>query len=137
LIGDPHTLAPDAAVNCGIARKMSIPIHAFEPAHSTALAGRSKIIVDALLGTGFSGQVRSPLDQAIRSINAAANAMRVAVDVPSGLDCNTGRPAEPTVKADLTVTFVASKTGFTRAGQYTGEVVVVDIGAPRALLDHF
>ena len=57
--------------------------------------------------------------------------------VPSGLDCNTGRPANVTTRADLTVTFAANKIGFTKpeAEPYVGQVAVYDIGAPRTLID--
>ena len=98
--------------------------------------GRARVIVDALLGTGFSGAVRPPLDRLIEMINAAS-ALRVAIDVPSGLDCDTGTAAGPTVRADLTVTFVAPKVGFGALGaiDYTGEIIVVDIGAPRRAIE--
>ena len=60
----------------------------------------------------------------------------VAVDVPSGLDCDTGQAADPTFHADLTVTFVAWKKGFLapRAGKYLGQVVVASIGTPPDLV---
>src|SRR5207247_2506528 len=56
-------------------------------------------IVDALLGTGATGAPRPPMDAAIRRMNASA-AKRLAVDLPSGLDCDTGEPADPTFRAD-------------------------------------
>ena len=93
-----------------------------------------QVVIDALLGTGFSGEVRPPLDRAIELINSADHALKVAIDVPSGLDCNTGQPAAATVRADLTITFVAPKVGFARAADYTGQVLTADIGAPRTLL---
>ena len=60
----------------------------------------------------------------------------MALDLPSGLDCDTGRPARPTVRADLTVTFVARKVGFDRPGaaEFLGRVLVADIGAPFELI---
>jgi NAD(P)H-hydrate epimerase len=62
---------------------------------------------------------------------------RLAVDLPSGLDCDTGQPSPATVRADHTCTFVAPKVGFLRpdAAPYVGQVHVVDIGAPRRLLE--
>ena len=93
-------------------------------------------IVDALLGTGARGEPRPPLDAVIDQLNAAA-AKRLAVDLPSGLDCDTGAAAQHTIRADETCTFVAMKRGFTTPGaeQYTGRVHVLDIGAPRALVE--
>ncbi len=128
-------LTPDARINHDIACRMGIPIHEGDPRQTERLLKRSGVVVDALLGTGFSGTVRPPIDQMIALINAAAHAMVVAMDIPSGLDCDSGVPAEPTVRADLTVTCVAPKLGFARAAAYTGEVCVADIGAPRSLWD--
>src|SRR5262249_34577808 len=96
----------------------------------------SPLIVDALLGTGFSGTPRPPLDRIIRAINGA-NATVVAVDLPSGLDCDSGEPANPTIRASVTITFVAPKRGFAnpQAAEWLGRPAVVDIGVPRALLN--
>ena len=58
-----------------------------------------------------------------------------AIDVPSGLDCDTGRPSPVAVRADFTITFVAPKVGFVHAAEYTGRVLIADIGAPSRLLD--
>ena len=71
----------------------------------------------------------------IDQINAAA-AKRLAVDLPSGLDCNTGAAARHTIRADETCTFIAMKQGFfaTGAEEHTGRVHVLDIGAPRRLV---
>jgi NAD(P)H-hydrate epimerase len=95
-------------------------------------------LVDALLGTGAQGNPRPPFDVAIDCINSREKETRVlAVDVPSGVDCDTGQPSEDTVRADHTCTFAAMKTGFTNpaATPFTGEVHVCDIGVPRELID--
>jgi NAD(P)H-hydrate epimerase len=93
-------------------------------------------IVDALLGTGARGEPRPPLDAVIDQINAAA-APTLAIDLPSGLDCDTGEPARHTIRAAQTCTFVAAKPGFLTPGaeQFTGCVHVLDIGAPRRLVE--
>ncbi|MCH8970011.1 MAG: NAD(P)H-hydrate epimerase [Planctomycetes bacterium] len=135
LFADPEKLAPDARVNHDIAHKMKIPIRAFTESDAAACVSRAQVVIDALLGTGFSGKVRPPLDRAIELINSADHALKVAIDVPSGLDCNTGQPAAATVRADLTITFVAPKTGFASAAEYTGQVLTADIGAPRTLFN--
>lgn len=92
----------------------------------------SALIVDALLGTGFSGRVRPPLDRIIGVVNDLEGPPILALDLPSGLDCDTGTPASATVRAHTTVTFVARKVGFDAPGaaDYTGRVVVADIGVP-------
>jgi NAD(P)H-hydrate epimerase len=93
------------------------------------------LIVDAMLGTGLSGEVRPPYSRIIGSINDSG-ARVLAIDVPSGLDADTGEPLGAAVKASKTVTFVAPKPAFeTEQGrEYCGEVVVVDIGVPPELL---
>ncbi len=105
---------------------------------------KSTLVVDAMLGTGFSGEPRPPMDAAIRAVNAAKRRV-VAIDVPSGMDCDTGEPAIGRshnvgdfrcVKAWRTITFVAMKPGFLMAGasEFTGEVFVADVGAPVKLI---
>ncbi|MBN2563959.1 MAG: NAD(P)H-hydrate epimerase [Phycisphaerae bacterium] len=136
---DPEGLTGDAATNYGIARKMAIKCHAFDTIERIRAArpalDTAAVVVDAVLGTGFSGEVRSPLDAVINAINEARGAKIVAIDVPSGLDCDTGRPCNATIRADVTVTFVARKAGFDAPGasDYTGPVHVADIGAPSTL----
>ncbi len=137
---DPARLTGDAAVNARIAEAMRIPCQAFDSdTHIREAAPRlqrADVIVDAILGTGFSGQVRSPLDLAIETINRCSRAKVIAVDLPSGLDCDTGQPSNATIRATVTVTFVARKVGFDSPGasDYTGEVYVADIGAPRGVV---
>ena len=93
---------------------------------------RCALLVDGLLGTGFSGTVRSPLDEVIRAVNALSGPRILALDVPSGLDCNTGKPGGDTIRAETTVTFAARKIGFDvpEAQEYTGRVILADIGVP-------
>jgi len=101
------------------------------------LAG-AEWVVDALFGTGLKGPVRPPYDQVISAINDSL-ARVLAVDIPSGLDCDTGEPLGPAVRAHHTVTFVAPKAGFANpeSRHWTGEVHVADIGAPRRLLEEY
>ena len=94
-------------------------------------------IVDAMLGTGASGQPRPPVAKAIRAANRAA-VRRLAVDIPTGLDCDTGEVFEPAFRADLTCTFIDSKTGYQSdsAADVLGVVTVVDIGAPSEIVSN-
>lgn len=140
LLGSPDELHGDAATNYAILARGGVTITDFSkefvPTALDAELFGAEWIVDALLGTGSSGAPRPPFDAAIRSINAA-RATRLAVDLPSGLDCDTGEPAEPTIRADHTCTFVSSKIGFSnpKAAPYLGQVHVLDIGAPRRLVE--
>ena len=98
-----------------ILQHTGVPIEVFGNRHDAArlaeqLAGVDWI-VDALLGTGARGEPRPPLDAVIDQLNAAA-AKRLAVDLPSGLDCDTGKAARHTIRAAETCTFVAMKRGF-------------------------
>jgi len=137
---DASRLAGDAQVNYEIARRMGLPIQPLVTEEDLSRAvdrmQHCQVIVDGLLGTGFTGQVRPPFDAVIRQINGLAGPKVVAVDVPSGLNCDTGKPSNATIRADVTVTFVAPKAGFARPGaaDYVGRAVVVDIGAPRELI---
>ena len=96
-------------------------------------------MVDALLGTGFSGQVRAGLAGVIDAVNAVkaqrGDRLRVvSLDVPSGLDADTGRVGGTAIRADVTVTFVAPKAGFASeaAEACLGRVIVADIGLPES-----
>lgn len=102
-----------------------------------ARAEDSDLLVDALYGTGLS----SPLRPAGRALVAAISANSlpiVAVDLPSGLCCDTGQPLGIALRAVLTVTFVARKRGFEAPGaaEYTGPVEVVAIGCPPSCWAH-
>jgi NAD(P)H-hydrate epimerase len=96
-------------------------------------------IVDAMFGTGLSRSLETPYADIIeRGVNVA-DCPVLAVDIPSGLDCDTGQPLGPTIRATHTATFVAHKKGFLNpeSHQWTGEVHVIDIGAPRVLIDEY
>lgn len=91
----------------------------------------SEVIVDSILGTGISGELREPVASAVDFINDS-DAYTVATDVPTGLDPSTGEVHGSAMECDLTVTFHDLKPGLERNGKYTGEVVVADIGIPMA-----
>jgi hydroxyethylthiazole kinase-like uncharacterized protein yjeF len=93
------------------------------------------VILDAIFGTGVKGKIREPEATAVDLVNAAKpKAFVVAVDIPSGLDPNTGE-AEQAVRADLTVTFHNAKKGLLKevAADYVGKLVVADIGIPEGM----
>ncbi|MGC8661190.1 MAG: NAD(P)H-hydrate epimerase [Nitrososphaeria archaeon] len=88
-----------------------------------------EIIVDGIFGTGIKGDVAEPFSTVIDKINLS-NAFVVAVDVPSGLDPDSGKPASHIVTADLTVTFHDVKPGLLLAKKYVGELKIMEIGIP-------
>jgi NAD(P)H-hydrate epimerase len=93
---------------------------------------KADVVVDALLGIGLTGKLRPPIMQIVEKINSI-DVFRVAVDVPTGINSDTGEVLGNAVKADLTVTFYKAKPGLAKAKKYTGEVVVKNIGLPQEL----
>jgi NAD(P)H-hydrate epimerase len=138
--GKPERLPGDAAVNHGILSKSGAPLKVYpdgpEEGTLTAELDGAEWLVDALFGSGLKGPLRPPFDRVVAAINAS-RARVFAVDIPSGLDCDTGRPMGATVRAHHTATVVAPKKGFAEpaAREWLGEVHVVGMGAPRRLLE--
>jgi len=136
----PEKSRGDAEVNLRIVRRMGLPcLNAFEADGLEAVrreAGRADVIVDALLGTGSQGPPRGTVAELVRIANGASGARRIAIDIPTGLDGDTGQAHEPCFRADVTVSMAAAKTGFLAepARAVVGRVVVVDIGLPRELV---
>jgi NAD(P)H-hydrate epimerase len=93
------------------------------------------LTIDALLGTGATSPPRERIKRAIERVNTAPQIL--AIDLPSGLDADTGNPLGECVRATKTITFVAEKIGFANPAsiEYTGEITVVGIGCPRELID--
>lgn len=141
----PAEIRGDAAVNLDIATRSGLATERLAEADQAAWERRlsgAAWIVDALLGTGASGAPTGAVATAIAAINTvrARGSTRVlAVDLPSGLDCDAGTAAGQCVRADATATFVARKRGFdaAEAAGFTGSVHVIGIGAPRAVLAQF
>ncbi len=139
--GSREKIKGDARSNLEIIEKMDIPILYMTNRPASAAyavrqhASHAKLIVDAMLGTGTSGPPREPIRSIIKSINQLKKTV-VALDIPSGLDCDTGLALEVAVEADYTITFAAMKRGFLTpdAKQYTGKVTVASIGINTALL---
>jgi len=142
---DPAGLAGDAATNHTICQRMGVPVLRIDDERSLDEHGgklsSADVVVDALLGTGFEagGGLRGHTAAVVEAVNAVsakeAGPLVLAVDVPSGLDCDTGEVADPTVRADATVTFVAPKRGFAAepAQACLGQLFVVGIGTPPGL----
>ena len=143
-LADPAHLQGDAALQWNILEKSAIDQSAWTnqnsitPQRLDTLLAPAGVVVDALLGTGLKRPVEGPLLAAIEAINRS-HKPTLSLDIPSGLDADLGIPLPLAVRATLTATFVAPKLGFNMpaAKEFTGEVVVLDIGAPRRLLEPF
>jgi NAD(P)H-hydrate epimerase len=124
-VGDPQRLQGDAARAHAEALTEGVVVQGWQP--DSELRG---VILDALLGTGLSGDVREPYVSAIKAINASGLPV-TAVDIPSGLCADTGHVLGVAVRADLTVTFIGLKLGlFTgEAADHIGELLFNDLQA--------
>ena len=136
ICGEPSKIKGDAKVNLDILERLGQPIEQLNlrdsdiPGQVKAFTTGADMLVDSLFGTGLSGQLSDEYKQLIESINAR-NCPILAVDIPSGVDCDTGEPLGAAIKAAYTVTFAAVKKGFTSTSgtaRYTGEIFVASIG---------
>jgi NAD(P)H-hydrate epimerase len=138
LFARPEELSQEAATQWQIIDKARITAHVWPDVDDARLKKElaAEWIVDALFGTGLDGPVRPPLDRVITAINASP-ATVFALDIPSGLNADTGEPMGPTIRARHTATFVARKKGYANpaARAWLGKVHVIDIGAPLQLLN--
>ncbi|MCH7728878.1 MAG: NAD(P)H-hydrate epimerase [Planctomycetes bacterium] len=138
LCEDPDKLVGDADTNYRILKKTNVPIEmlANDADNLGTVLGDADWIVDGLLGTGARGEPRPPMNKIIAQLNQH-EAKKMAIDVPSGLDCDSGEISSTTFRADHTCTFVAAKPGLVHgeARSLVGELHVLDIGAPRCLID--
>jgi NAD(P)H-hydrate epimerase len=126
----PEELSRDVAVQWHIVQQLRLPAEVrLNAEHLAADLEPAEWVIDALFGTGMKGPLRPPFDRIVTAINAAP-ARILAVDIPSGLDADTGLPMGATVRAQYTVTFVAPKAGFANplAAAWLGQVHVADIG---------
>jgi len=136
LCGQRDKVQGDARVNLDILERLG---HAVEqlnpgagdvPARVRAFGAPADWIVDALFGTGLRGALKGEYQVLIEAVNDLGRPI-LAVDIPSGLDCDTGEPLGTAVRAVCTVTFVAVKKGLLAspdASGYSGELYVASIG---------
>jgi NAD(P)H-hydrate epimerase len=135
---NPGNLRGDAKINYNAAVKFGVkiyPIKRFLTGHRSLVTGHC-LIVDALLGTGLSKDVRKPLSTLIERMNRTKCTI-FSVDIPSGISSDTGQIMGCAVKASHTVTFGLPKRGHLLypGAEYTGNLSVADIGFPRALIE--
>lgn len=129
LLGSPDKIKTDEGrTNWGLLEKMN-SVNLIITSDVSGLDSQSDIIVDGILGTGVSGKIREPYASAIDLINKS-KAFKLAVDVPSGLDPDTGNTGDKCVKADATITFHKMKVGIPKRKEMCGTIFVEKIGIP-------
>jgi hydroxyethylthiazole kinase-like uncharacterized protein yjeF len=144
-IADPSGLSGDAARACAMAREAAVEFLSADS--GAAIVGRSRanpaagedrpaadLLVDALLGTGLTRDLEGPFAAAVGEINRSGVPV-LALDIPTGLDGDTGRIHGVAVEADATITFVGLKSGLYlgQGPHYRGELAFADLGLPAAV----
>jgi len=131
LAGKKEKIKGDALINLKILEQMGITVKEIASTDQVSLPPRIDLVVDALLGTGVTGPVVGFFGELIRFMNDLG-APIISVDLPSGMETDTGAVHGDCVKAEMTVTMAHLKTGllFSPARDFAGEVVIADISVP-------
>jgi hydroxyethylthiazole kinase-like uncharacterized protein yjeF len=131
LVGEAGAISdPTTAANWRALKAMSSTVKVEDVHDSSALVGsESDVLIDALLGTGVKGKLRQPILRAVQVINASRG-FKIALDVPTGIDSDTGEVLGDAVRVNLTVTLHSAKKGLVKAKKFCGEIKVADIGIP-------
>jgi len=134
LTSDPGKYTSEAQINWQIVSAMNLLV--FPADDINFQKSKPRLILDAIFGTGLSQAPREPFPKTVAAMHALSVPI-LAVDIPSGMDCDSGKPLGGVcVKATRTVTFVSQKIGFAapEAREYLGQITVGDIGCPRELI---
>jgi NAD(P)H-hydrate epimerase len=134
LTTDPAKYKGEAKINWEIVQAMKIKTFPADP--ERILTSRAVLMVDAVFGTGLSEPPRPPIPDLVAAVNKSGVPV-LSIDLPSGMDCDTGEALGACIKANRTITFVAEKVGFENpnAAHYTGQVSVGSIGCPIELIE--
>lgn len=137
LLGNPQDLRGDAAANFTLLTALGYRVQSLQAVDELPALTGVDFVIDALLGTGVRGSLTGLLADAVRHLNQSGRPI-LAVDLPTGMNADTGAVAGPCIRAALTVTFGARKTGllFSPAREYAGELHVADIGFPASAFQH-
>lgn len=132
LAGDPNRGGPDFRTNLEVLRRLAptlpLPVEG-DPDRLVRSLESCEVCVDALFGTGLARPLEGIYRRTVEAVNVSAREV-VAVDLPSGIDANTGRVLGAAVRAHRTVTFHKAKRGLVLAPEHSGRVTVVSIGIP-------
>lgn len=137
LLANPEKIKGDAKVNLEILRNTGADIRqVFEAVEIKSLFAQTNVIIDAIFGTGIKGDITGLPKEIIKAINDSERPV-ISVDIPSGIDADTGQVLGISVKADVTVTFALPKLGIViyPGAEYVGRLVVGDIGIPKQLFN--
>lgn len=141
IVGNYNKLKEDPLTNYKICKLRDIELDFFDKQSDFSLIkdsiSKSDLIIDSMLGTGLTGDLRDPYLQIVKLINKSNNEV-LAVDIPTGIDGFNGRVMKEAVEADITVTMAFSKIGHLLypGRAYTGQLNIVDLGFPEKLIDH-
>ena len=126
LVNRPEHFKGDCKTNFEILKNIGVTV-----SRDLRALGRVGIVIDALLGTGLNGIIRRETAAAIASVNKS-QAYKMSVDIPSGIDSDTGKVSGCAVRADKTVTLALHKAAYANkaARKYFGKTLVADIGIP-------
>ncbi len=142
LLADADTLKPDPLLNLRIVRKMSLPItRVTEASTENDLLGYCRVadlVVDALFGVGIHSPLTGVNESAVRAMTYCGKPV-ISIDIPSGLDADTGDVHGVAVKAMMTLTLAIKKLGLCvgEGPAHAGEIEVIDLGIPRELIATF
>ena len=130
IIGDKARIKNDPLINLNKLEKMGVKINKI----SLPIKIDATLIIDAIFGIGLKGEVKGEVRDIITDLNNT-NIPIISIDIPSGMDADTGKILGEAIKAKKTVTMQFPKKGFYigKASEHTGEVITVDIGIPKEL----
>jgi len=144
-VGDPAALdnaAPDVRAHAKLLRDLGVEIQPLESSAQRKQAwpalNQAPLIIDAIFGNGLTRVIEDPFRAVIEMANDA-DSPKLAVDIPSGLNADTGDVLGVCIRAESTVTFMALKPGFLLGAgpAFCGQVTVAEIGIPRVLIEEF
>ncbi len=136
LLGEREAIKGDALVNLIKLEPIGLSVHPILNSPVLPDFRKYDMVVDAIFGTGFSGEVNPAVSKVIEAVNSSGTTV-LAVDTPSGLNCDTGEQPKSCVRATYTATLALPKVGhyFYPGKSYCGVTKIIDIGIPAKVLD--
>ncbi|MXV72865.1 NAD(P)H-hydrate dehydratase [Candidatus Poribacteria bacterium] len=136
LVSPVESFTGEAEINLQIARRLGLQIEFYGTETVPTTLASCELFVDAIFGTGLRDTVRGSIATVIKTLNNFSTPI-LSVDLPSGLDANTGHPLSTCVRADRTVTIGLPKRGLLvhPGAEFAGKLEIVDIGFPEQVID--